>query len=127
MSQHTSRVSFHRVTFITLLLSCKLEASHQRCKRISPHTSLAVPTSIMKYNRSRFGPSGSQNTLQSIGRREMGLQHSLAQVSWRRCICFSLLLPQNLNMGRVSEGHLSRWKELHLKNGLCRKGTQGGS
>lgn len=28
----------------------------------------------------------------------MGLQHSLAQVSWRRCIRFSLLLPQNLNM-----------------------------
>ena len=56
-----------------------------------------MPTNIMRYNRGRFGPSRSQNTLQSIGRREMGLQHSLAQVSWRRCICFSLLLPQNLN------------------------------
>ena len=28
----------------------------------------------------------------------MDLQHSLAQVSWRRCICFSSLLLQNLNM-----------------------------
>lgn len=28
----------------------------------------------------------------------MGLQHSLAQVLWRRYLCFSLLLPQNLNM-----------------------------
>jgi hypothetical protein len=27
----------------------------------------------------------------------------------------------------VSQGHLSRWKELHLKSGLCRKGAQSGS
>jgi len=26
-----------------------------------------------------------------------------------------------------SEGHLPRWKKLHLKSGLCGEGTQGGS
>ena len=74
-------------------LTAKLEASRWRCKRDSPRTSSAVPTSIMRYNRGRFGPSRSQNTLQIIGRRVTGSQHSLAQVSWRRCVTFHFQVP----------------------------------
>ena len=96
---------FLRLAYVTLLPNSKSEASRQRCRRISPRTFLAVPTSIMSYNRSRFGPSRSQNTLQSIGRRVMGLQHSLAQVSWQRCIFFQFTLTSESE--HVFEGHLS--------------------
>lgn len=37
---------------------------------------------------------------------------------------FNLYVPQRPE--HVSQGHLSRWKELHLKSGLCRKGAQSG-
>ncbi len=96
---------FSPANFVMLLPNCKLEASHRRCKRVSPRSFLAVPTSIMKYNQNRSGSSRSQNTLQSIGRRVMGLQRSLAQVSWRRCIPFQFVLP--LESKHVSKGHLS--------------------
>lgn len=117
---------FSSAISVTLLCFpyCKLEVSPRRCRRISPRSFRAVPTSIMRYNRGRSVPSGSQNILRSTARRVMGWQPSLAQVSWQRCICFSLLSPQNLN---ISIGHLSRWKELHFKNGLCGKGSPSGS
>jgi actin-related protein 9 len=115
---------FSPARFLTLLCFpyCKLEVSPRRCKRISPRSSRAVPTSIMKYNRGRSVLSGSQNTLRSTGRRVMGLQLSLAQVSWQRCICFNLLLPQNLNMSPKVTFHDG--KNFISKTDYAEKGPQ---
>jgi hypothetical protein len=52
----------------------------------------------------------------------MGLQPSLAQVSWQRCNCFSVLLPQNLNVSPKVTFHDG--KNFISKTDYAEKGPQ---